>query len=355
MVIIKEFDVFKATNEEWSKLNEIRKLILAEQEPNELPQSDEYFKVNLQENYRRKDIKWFNYTITLDDNLIGYINYNYWTKDSPSYEGNEKNVFFGLNILKKYFKKDIAFQVLEIMVKNCSEIGKTIFITESESEVSNAFNLSIGAKKVMVITESKLNINNISEKMLQKWISQGKESSPETIIKIFENHIPDAYIEEFAKSFTEAGNDEPQGDQDRGKEIFTVEYFRNQEASAKKTGLKLLTCCAIEPNGQISSFTKAKIFPGKEKEIDQDLTGVPRKFRGRNLGKWVKSAMILYLKEHYPESKDIITGNADSNEAMLHINNTLGFKKFKEITVYQCTLQDLENILYNNNISSSVP
>lgn len=345
VVLLIEFNALKATNREWRKFNKVRKLIVTEQTPNEEPESDEYFKSSLEEKYKRKDLKYNCYTINVEDNVIGYVDYNYWDQSSPSYAGNEKNVYYDLKMLQKYFTKERALKTLEQMVEKWSKIGKTIFITETESELANTFNTGIGSKKVMVITESKVQIEELEDNLLKEWIREGKEYNPTTEIKIFNNKIPDKYIEEYAKTFTEVGNDEPRGEQERGDEVFTVEYFRNQEEGAKKTGLKILNCCTIEEDGKISAFTKVKIIPGKERKIDQGLTGVIKRYRGRKLGKWVKATMIEYLMKNYPETKEIITGNADTNEAMLHINNALGFKKDKEVNIYQLTLQEVQKIL----------
>jgi len=345
VVLLIEFNSLKVTNEEWRNFNKVRKLIVTEQTPNEELESDEYVKSSLEEKYKRKDLKYNCYTINVEDNVIGYVDYNYWDQSSPSYAGNEKNVYYDLKMLQKYFTKERALKTLEQMVEKWSKIGKTIFITETESELANTFNTGIGSKKVMVITESKVQIEELEDNLLKEWIKEGKDSNKTSIIKIFENYIPKEYIEEFAKTFTEVENDEPRGEQERGDEIFTVEYFRNQEVTAKKTGVTILTCCALEEDGHISAFTKVKIIPGKEKKIEQGLTGVLKRYRGKKLGKWVKATMIEYLMKNYPETKEIITGNADTNKAMLHINNALGFKKDKEINVYQITLQELQKLI----------
>lgn len=346
MVFLKKFDVFNATTEEWNRFNEVRRSINAEQNFNEIPVSDEYFKNSLQENYRKKDIQKCNFNIYNNDILIGYAYYDYFDKSSPSYKENEKIVNFDLRILQKYFRSEIALQALELIVKNCSKIGKTIFITETESKISNSFNESIGMKKTQVFINSKLNIDKIPDDLLHKWISEGKSFNPTALVKIFEDRIPEEYVNEFSIAYTDAGNDQPRGETELGDEVINVNAIREQEIIAKKIGAKIITCCTIETDGQISSITQIKIIPGQEKEIKQKFTGVPQRYRGRKLGKLVKATMILYLKEHYPEAKEILTGNADSNESMLYINKNLGFNKYKEITVFQITLSEINKILF---------
>lgn len=62
--------------------------------------------------------------------------------------------------------------------------------------------------------------------------------------------------------------------------------------------------------------------------------------------------MILYLKEHYPETVAIGTGNAENNAPMLYINNKLGFKKYKESITGQVHLNKLKSYLNSKSISS---
>ncbi|MGY5853094.1 MAG: hypothetical protein RTU92_05970 [Candidatus Thorarchaeota archaeon] len=44
------------------------------------------------------------------------------------------------------------------------------------------------------------------------------------------------------------------------------------------------------------------------------------------MGKWLKSEMILHIREKYPDSLYIRTGNNTSNVPMLSINDRMGFK-----------------------------
>jgi hypothetical protein len=57
----------------------------------------------------------------------------------------------------------------------------------------------------------------------------------------------------------------------------------------------------------------------------QDLTAVARPHRGHRLGLLVKVAMLELLADREPQLARIFTGNADSNEHMIAINNDLGF------------------------------
>ena len=74
----------------------------------------------------------------------------------------------------------------------------------------------------------------------------------------------------------------------------------------------------------------------------QGLTGVRDVHRGRGLGKWLKAEMLLRVRRDFPEVRVVSTGNASSNEAMLSINERLGFRTHKEPVIVEMTREALE-------------
>jgi len=47
--------------------------------------------------------------------------------------------------------------------------------------------------------------------------------------------------------------------------------------------------------------------PYKPQFIEQGFTGVRPDARGRGLGKWLKAAMLLHVREIYPGLKTVVT------------------------------------------------
>ena len=71
------------------------------------------------------------------------------------------------------------------------------------------------------------------------------------------------------------------------------------------------------------------------------LTGVRHECKSRGLGKWLKAAMMLDLREKYPNIKVIDTDNFNSNRPMLAINERMGFKLFEQYMFYKIRVEDL--------------
>ncbi len=92
-------------------------------------------------------------------------------------------------------------------------------------------------------------------------------------------------------------------------------------------------------------MTEMGYFPDEEYLIHQYMTGVRVPHRGRGLGKWLKAAMLLRVREEFPQVKVVVTGNATSNAPMLSINQRLGFKPHREGAAYQISVDGLEEYL----------
>ncbi|PKO05776.1 MAG: hypothetical protein CVU41_10160 [Chloroflexi bacterium HGW-Chloroflexi-3] len=75
--------------------------------------------------------------------------------------------------------------------------------------------------------------------------------------------------------------------------------------------------------------------------LRQNMTGVFPQFCGKGLGRWLKAAMLDRLLKLHPEIKFVRTTNADTNAAMLCINNELGFKPYMSSILWQMEISQV--------------
>ena len=127
---------------------------------------------------------------------------------------------------------------------------------------------------------------------------------------------------------------------------------KDDEKRAKDSGATHLTAFIREANGEISGLTDVYCIPSMVPQLHQLLTGVQEKYRGQGKGKWLKAAMLLKIRNQYPDIETIITYNATSNKPMLAINERLGFKLIRELYMFQVELSKVKEYLESSHPTS---
>jgi mycothiol synthase len=68
-----------------------------------------------------------------------------------------------------------------------------------------------------------------------------------------------------------------------------------------------------EIDGRLSGVTEIYYHPERPHVVEQEVTGVLEAERGRGLGKWLKTDMLLFIKEQHPDVEFISKGNATAD------------------------------------------
>jgi GNAT superfamily N-acetyltransferase len=80
-----------------------------------------------------------------------------------------------------------------------------------------------------------------------------------------------------------------------------------------------------DATGQMAALTQIAVDPANPAMGYQEITAVTREHRGHRLGLLVKIAMLELLAAAEPQLERIETGNAESNQHMIAINEALGY------------------------------
>jgi len=103
-------------------------------------------------------------------------------------------------------------------------------------------------------------------------------------------------------------------------------------ATDRRRGLQQLRSYAVaarhDATGDLAGVTRVEVAPDQPAWIYQGLTAVVRAHRGHRLGLLVKLAMMERLAQAEPQGRWIVTGNAETNEHMIAINEALGYHRF---------------------------
>lgn len=345
MISFQKFDFLSFSEKEWNLIHQYRRQIHLQDSPDEPIEDDNTFEEQIKGQLGMLGIEAFTYLIREEEKLIGLFFFYFYNEKAPAYKTNENIAMFQIEMLKKYRRRGVGTRAIKILVDICEKNNKFIFIVGSHVPDTNKFFDAIGAIIAQRNEENKLKLTEIDWEMIDQWIAEGQQINPKTKIITLKGPIPDEYFDNFLKTFNETANLQPKDDLAMGDISITKEDYRKIEQSDIKGNILIFTILTVEEDGEVSGLTQLRKIPGKEKLLSQNLTGVPIKYRGRKLGKWVKAMMLKYVKDNYPDTEAIRTGNANSNAAMLHINQKLGFKKYKEDVLAQVTLDQLKNYL----------
>ena len=352
-ISINEFDIYNSSRSDWDKFHDFRWQYHQENNPDSSYIKDSEFEKIIQAEQNSQETFTKSYYIKHDTKVIGLLLLIMIRDSSPSYKGNEHNLIVRFELAKNYRRNGIGSEVLGFISKVAGTYNKTNLTTNTSEEDGKQFLNAIHAKTVLSMRENRLYLNDVDWNMISTWIQEGKEFNPDTELMIV-NKIPEKFLENYCKTLNFAGNQAPRDDLSMSDRIITSEEYRKQTIENEKAGIVSEIGFTLEKNGMVSGLTEVVKFGSGESTLRQNMTAVLSDYRGKKLGKWLKAAQLQHLKEKYPNLKYLSTGNAESNAAMLAINEKLGFKKHSDTIFCQITLDELKKYSASKKGSYSI-
>ena len=266
-----------------------------------------------------------------------------FTPESPEYATNKHIFWADAFVRPDHRRRGIATLWLPVLAGLMDEHGCTVVEFHTEGDLGHGFLEWAGAQPKLTEIESRLDLSQVDWTMVERWVAEGPERSPKTKMEIYDGPIPEAMRPELAPQLSAMLNTIPFEDLDHGEIVVTPDTMREWYERNELSQEAQHTVLTREPDGVISGITDVTWAPYRRSLIYQQFTGVRPAARGRGLGKWIKAAMLLHLRELYPDARWIATGHARSNGPMLKINRTLGFKAHKTYVEYQLSRDQLES------------
>ncbi|NHJ48517.1 MAG: hypothetical protein FK733_12100 [Asgard group archaeon] len=342
---IKQFHPKNATDDLWDKYYQFDEEIFQEKYPGDPLPDRKLDRSFILDPHPHLDIyRWLVYSTSKKQEVIAKANLWHLSKKSPDYHNVKDKISGYISVKKEFRRKKIATELLIMMNIEADKLCKKILRAEiTEHEAGIAFCDRYNGKVVARRAQNRLYFNEIDWELMDDWRKKGKENVSGVTLEVFEN-VPEKDLIEYCKLFTETMNQAPAEDL-AGKFVLSPERRRVDEETYTKKGYIWVTIISRESSGVISGLTEIFYHPDLPHLIEQELTGVNENYTGRGLGKWLKAEMLFYIKNRFPDIKFITTGNNDSNEAMLSINNRMGYRRYKSEIFYEFNIKDLKNKL----------
>jgi mycothiol synthase len=185
----------------------------------------------------------------------------------------------------------------------------------------------LGLKKVYSDRRSRLNIADLDMDMMRSWIERASERASDYELVYYLSPIPADLVEPYCE-LRDVMNTAPREDFEAEDEVMTPEEWREREQNVIDSKCQLHTLIAVhKPTGELAGYTQIKTQDRQPDLAWQWDTGVVPAHRNKGLGRWLKAAMIERKVKSYPALRRVDTYNAGSNEQMLNINVSMGFKQ----------------------------
>ena len=260
---------------------------------------------------------------------------------------NQHIVDVQLSVLPGHRRQRIARVLLERAVRVADDLGRTMLSGRSIDRVSSgeAFARRIGATLGMAQGENRLVLADVDRDRVHRWVQQGPIRAEGYSLVASDGRYPDDLVDQIV-DLSAVMNTAPRDDLDMEDEHQTVEQSRQWEETNLPLGIERWYLAARhDASGQLVGWTEVGWWPTFPTTIWQWGTGVRPEHRGHALGKWLKAVMLQRILDERPQVIDIRTTNADSNDAMLGINQALGFRKHHTNMWWQVPVERVKTYL----------
>jgi GNAT superfamily N-acetyltransferase len=336
---IKPFVAEEAKEEEWRALNTFRNLMIAERLPDDPPETVQRTKsLMLAKPDYVETHRWAAWHDLEDGGkeiiayCIGHI----------SNTGDNKHaLFFNIEVLAHHRRKGLGTHMLEHITEVARNAERRLLITQTLASVpaGDAFLEQVGARVGLESHVNQLDIADVDRELMRRWQERARERAADFDLGLWVGPYPEEHIQEIV-DLTKAMNLAPRGDLEVEDFEVTVHHLRQQEEMMAKRGMERWTMYVRHrPSGELAGYTYVWWIPDHPLMVHQEDTAVWPKYRNLGLGRWLKAAMLEKVMGERPQVKYVRTGNADTNAAMLHINEEMGFKPHVAEKVWQVELE----------------
>jgi GNAT superfamily N-acetyltransferase len=343
---IVEFDPGTAPEHLLEKSLDFEDRIFREREPEDPLPLREYRRESIRgTNPRRKVLRW---VVTGDvydkQEVIGKSKIAFVTEKDTDYEAYGHIAKIDLEVDERFRRRGIGTELLGLLVQKAVEEGSVRTIeTFSFQESGWRFCAKFGGRLALEAAQHRLNLAKVDWALMEAWRCEGakRNEARGTKLRSFQA-VPEEMLEEFVDLCNEIVDGVPLGELEMRVRVTPAS---RREAETRMGG-GWYTMVSRETDGSLSGLTEVVHDPAMPYRVEQELTGVRDLRRGRGLGKWLKAEMVFFIRDQLPEARYINTGNADTNAAMVSINERMGFKRHQTERCFRFDLEALDRLLF---------
>ncbi len=223
-------------------------------------------------------------------------------------------------------RRGVGLALLRHAASRAAAHGRTVLNGGArDGSPGEAFARSLGAKPGLVEIERVLQIGTLERGKLARLRGPAERAAAGYSLVSWAGLVPEEFIERAAAVY-DAMSDAP-----RDPAIAPAQWDA-QRVRERINGLRphfglhdYTVAARHDDTGELAALTEMAVDPAAPGWGHQVFTVVTRKHRGHRLGLLLKIAMMELLATTEPQLERIVTWNAQSNEHMIAVNDTLGY------------------------------
>jgi GNAT superfamily N-acetyltransferase len=220
--------------------------------------------------------------------------------------------------------------------------GRRILITEAfspldEESAGLLFARAMGFREAV---EDGMKVVDLVETEPQ-WAALERQTAPrheDYRIVTWRDGVPAEHVDDYCRLNEMFFEEAPIGDLDVEPEKWDAARVEQQTARNRRTARHVLAAGAVASDGTLVGITEAMLNAHAAWRGLQSGTLVDPAHRGHGLGLAVKLANHRQIRSVFPECRVLLTGNADVNAAMNHVNEALGYREVERCLEMQKAL-----------------
>ena len=247
-------------------------------------------------------------------------------------ESNTDKVEFLVAVPDEHRRRGIGTALVEHAVARATEAGGTFAITMSsypfEERETHGFRRFLEARGFALDLDEVHRILElpVDDALLQRLATDAAEHHQGYRIETHVNGIPEKYIDSWLKTYGLLPQEAPAGVVPWEADNYSRQSYEEDIALIKESGRTRFSSIAISPDNEVVAYTDLLLRGTTDGKVSQWGTLVRPEHRGHRLGTAVKVANLAAMQRAHPDRTEVHTSNAEVNEAMIGINDVLGFR-----------------------------
>jgi RimJ/RimL family protein N-acetyltransferase len=188
-------------------------------------------------------------------------------------------------------------------------------------------------------------MEDLDHGLVAQWIERGRQQTAGFELGLWEGHYPTEHLEAMA-AMKDVMNTAPTDELEIEEFRWRVEDLLQDQQALDQQGIGRWTMFVRHTaSGEFAGFTEVYWNPRHPETWIQGHTAVMPHFRDRGIAQWLKGEMLEKIVQERPEVQRVRSDTADSNVAMLRINQSLGFRPYKSWNTWQVNLDQVLHYL----------